>query len=371
MLLPLQFANFFYTQDAMWDALFVSVTLDAIFILDFVFRAFVFAPHPTKKLDPYYVMMGRHFDPGRIPESMQFKARDLPTSTAEVRSRWVTMLELVAMIPLNALGLVPSLYSVFRMNVVFRLNKLLYPLLFMRAAKKTTNVLIHKCKAGFVEGRLLQLIVVCLLVLHWVSCVWLRQAEFEPDPAATQPVKTWLSEMSAKKQMISTWSEDPGYAYLLSLYFVTITMTTTGYGDITPVSSVEIVLTTGLIILGDAILAVMAGLLIEYITNINERSLEVAIKERSITHYLEHRIEVIEKRSAEIVEAQRQQKEREADEARVSVLDEGRVEDDPWRFAIDKSALEKQRLNFKRLKDRVKRYCVQIVFPRDVFLSET
>ncbi len=30
--------------------------------------------------------------------------------------------------------------------------------------------------------------------------------------------------------------------------------------------------------------------------------------------------------------------------------------DDPWRFAIDRAALEKQRLHFKRLKDRVKRY---------------
>ena len=85
----------------------------------------------------------------------------------------------------------------------------------------------------------------------------------------------------------------------------------------------------------------MAGLLIEYITNINERSLEVAIKERSITHYLDHRSKEILRRSAEIVEAQRQQNVRDADPG-LAVQEEGRVEDDPYRFAIDKSTLKKQ-----------------------------
>eukprot|EP00484_Ammonia_sp_Unknown_P030625 CAMPEP_0197053140 /NCGR_PEP_ID=MMETSP1384-20130603/27476_1 /TAXON_ID=29189 /ORGANISM="Ammonia sp." /LENGTH=426 /DNA_ID=CAMNT_0042485989 /DNA_START=28 /DNA_END=1308 /DNA_ORIENTATION=+ len=215
------------------------------------------------------------------------------------------------------------------MNAWLRINKVLYLVVLFGNANRSIAAYVAKKNIYFLTARIFRITVLTICVLHWMACIWLQFANFEKSDD-----KTWLSEMGQKKRNISGWSQAPGYAYLLSLYFVIITMTTTGYGDITPVTRSEIMMTNFLIIAGDTLMALMAGAFIQYISNINQASLNITIKEKSVTHYLNHRREEILKQSKAISET-----------PKLSV-----------KFAIDEKVRANQEKKFKKLIKRVNRY---------------
>ena len=395
ILLPLQFTNVFYNNQSMINALIVSLCIDGIMIFDFIFRFFYYAPHPIKKLDPYYVMIGKYINLNAIDDDdsdndkklkkkyrdrlsgkkknksetigddKKLLYRDLPNKRYDVRPRYEFILEIIAMIPLNLLGIIPSLYSIKNMNIFFRMNKLIYLFILFSNANKSIDKFVAKKQIYFLSARVFRISIFTICILHWMACVWLQFAVAEIDND-----KTWLTEMDPKKININKWTENPGYAYLLSLYFVAVTMTTTGYGDITPVTNGEITMTNILIILGDTLMALMAGVFIQYISNINQPSLKIAIKEKSVTKYINHRKQEILKRSKEIVEAQKQYNDDINDNDNNDILYKMNDNDDnnnPYKYAINEDTLKQQKKRFNKLIKKVGRYFqMQLDYQRKV-----
>lgn len=79
---------------------------------------------------------------------------------------------------------------------------------------------------------------------HWISCVWLLLGKANPD----------LDSLTN---------------YIRALYFVTTTMTTIGYGDITPSTNVQTVFTMGVQIFGAGMYGYLIGNLASIIASID------------------------------------------------------------------------------------------------------
>ncbi|CAD8072680.1 unnamed protein product [Paramecium sonneborni] len=76
--------------------------------------------------------------------------------------------------------------------------------------------------------KVLKLTFIMLFVAHWLACIW----HFIADQEKSSDGYSWLTAQGLQD---SEWY----VKYIASVYWATATMTTVGYGDITPVTSVE------------------------------------------------------------------------------------------------------------------------------------
>ena len=231
-----------------------------------------FAPHSKKKLNPFYTFMGYYPNETMFEKHQKKEAiSDLPKNRNDLRPRFMFWIEVVAFLPLNLLGIfIPPFFSVYNMNVLFRLNKLLYlPLLFPNLSK-TLSIILARKFISFNNARVFKFMLAVSIIVHWMACIWMSFARTDQNGTS------WINNMSDKRIEIDNWKDNYPYTYLLSLYFVAVTMTTTGYGDITPATANEIHFVNFLIILGDALMATIAGAFIQYIANLNQSTLDIA-----------------------------------------------------------------------------------------------
>jgi hypothetical protein len=88
-----------------------------------------------------------------------------------------------------------------------------------------------------------------VILMHLLSCMWIFIAAFKPE-------LNWLnSKVAALESSGEDFSKGTAKKYILSLYLTTQTLTTVGYGDITPTNSTEriayvIVMAFGVVIFG-------------------------------------------------------------------------------------------------------------------------
>eukprot|EP00854_Cymbomonas_tetramitiformis_P021920 gene21920-26395_t len=93
---------------------------------------------------------------------------------------------------------------------------------------------------------LIMFIVMIVLFSHWMACVWMLVATMEDSP------KNWLHPNGEEGYV-----EDVYRDYFASLYFSVMTVTTIGYGDIVPVTTIERIF--------DIIAMLFGGLIFGYI----------------------------------------------------------------------------------------------------------
>ena len=120
---------------------------------------------------------------------------------------------------------------------IFRFAKFLKILRLLRALKlkkifgkledylqlsMTFNAVLSCLRLGF--------LMIC--IAHWFACIWHIIAVFESYDAPN----TWLKDKGIQ-------DEDWSVRYVYSIYWAITTMVTVGYGDVTPITSVEKVYT--------------------------------------------------------------------------------------------------------------------------------
>ncbi|HAN74275.1 MAG TPA: cyclic nucleotide-binding protein [Planktothrix sp. UBA10369] len=105
--------------------------------------------------------------------------------------------------------------------------------------------------------RMFELLIIVFLIDHWIACLW-----FFIGNITGQSGESWL-------QINDLYLENTTTQYLHSLYWSITTLTTVGYGDITPQNNIELIFTFIVMFLGVSLYAFIIGNVAAIISNLD------------------------------------------------------------------------------------------------------
>lgn len=125
--------------------------------------------------------------------------------------------------------------------------------------------------------RIAKILVTVLLLMHWLAAVWFFSAF-----AAGFPSDSW----AARAGIVDAGS---GEQYVRSLYWVITTMTTVGYGDITPERTAEYLLASFIMLLGASLYAFIIGSIASLLSQIRAARNRHEERVDAVTDFLRQR----------------------------------------------------------------------------------
>ena len=125
--------------------------------------------------------------------------------------------------------------------------------------------------------RIIKFFATVMLLIHWIACVWYLIAFMDGFP-----LDCWVVAMGIK-------DADPVTLYIRSLYWTIVTMTTVGYGDITPNRNIEYVFTMGVMLLGASIYAFIIGNIASLFSNLDSAKANFWNRIEAVNQYLRSR----------------------------------------------------------------------------------
>lgn len=125
--------------------------------------------------------------------------------------------------------------------------------------------------------RIGKLLVVIVLLLHTVACAWFLVPAMESFPPDSWTVREAIVTAPVATQ------------YVRSLYWVVVTTTTVGFGDITPHRNVEYVFAIGVILLGASMYAFVIGSIASLVSRIDGGKAAFWDRVENVSQYLRAR----------------------------------------------------------------------------------
>jgi hypothetical protein len=133
----------------------------------------------------------------------------------------------------------------------------------------------HWIHTGYL--RILRFISVILLFIHWVACAWFLSGYLARFPADSWVVRLGLEEATVSEQ------------YIRSLYWSITTMTTVGYGDISPARTSEYIIAMIVMLLGASMYAYIIGNVASLFSNLDAARAQYRNRVEGVTQYLHQR----------------------------------------------------------------------------------
>jgi len=185
-------------------------------------------------------------------------------------------MDLVANLPFDLLLLLfSSDLTVMNVPVVLwlRLFRLLRVLRLFKILKRWERHIWSN--AGYL--RIVRFLTTILIVIHWIACFWFFSAF-----ASGFPVDSWVVIEEIQE-------EEHADQYIRSLYWTITTMTTVGYGDISPHRSVEYIFAMVVMFLGASMYAFIIGNVASLFSNFDAAKVQYRNRMEAITQYLQYR----------------------------------------------------------------------------------
>ena len=129
--------------------------------------------------------------------------------------------------------------KLLRLVRLFRLTKLI------RIPKSSR--LLRQARQVWTKQKLVRFFIILLLASHWLACVWGfvghngtelcnangKAREWKEEPPRGQV--SWLNTLFLRDKFTSDDPCNPAHVYFISVHFAIMTITSIGYGDISPV----------------------------------------------------------------------------------------------------------------------------------------
>lgn len=120
----------------------------------------------------------------------------------------------------------PRLLRLIKFTKFLRFLRLLRVLKLKDLIQKLEETIINETALAIIN--LMRVIIVVTFVGHWMACLFFQIGSFEME----NDEENWIV-------LRGLHEKEPDEKYITSLYWAFTTMTTTGYGDITPITNIE------------------------------------------------------------------------------------------------------------------------------------
>lgn len=227
-----------YDGDASDPVFILTLMVDLVFACDLILQFFVMTPRSTT--------LGLSF---------------------ETRHHKIVRRYLLTWCPLDLLSIIP--FDVFgrwagasgsngevRVIKIVRLLRLWKLARMVRAVRLLRRVQ-ERMSVTYGTMALIKSFILLLLVVHWLACVWCGTLLLV-DPHSGVP--RWIDVIDERDTHVEVKTKDSRIkTFLNALYFTTYTITTVGYGDISPLNIIETVVCNVMLIVAGISWAVILG----------------------------------------------------------------------------------------------------------------
>ncbi len=195
--------------------------------------------------------------------------------TATRYLRTFFLIDLLATLPIDALFLGSRDILVYNISIVLALRLLrLLRIVRLYVIINRWEVL-SRINPGVL--RITKFLTTITLLIHWIACAWFLSAYIDDFPE-----NCWVTVAGIK-------NADPGVQYIRSLYWTISSMTTVGYGDITPNRAIEYVFSIIVMLLGASMYAFIIGNIASLFSNLDAAKVSFWNRTESVIKYLRDR----------------------------------------------------------------------------------
>jgi hypothetical protein len=160
------------------------------------------------------------------------------------------VIDVVSIFPFDMVGI--DNFNGVRMIRCLRMIKLLRVVRCSRVLWKIQQ----RISLPFTIQDFIKLVVLTVLMCHWMACLWHLSSTMDPGRGSGHRIR-WFDKLVAKERVDA--NRNPREMYLYSFYWAIMTVTTVGYGDITPVAPVETIFAILMILVGGFFWAFVLG----------------------------------------------------------------------------------------------------------------
>lgn len=189
-------------------------------------------------------------------------------------------IDLIAVLPFDIIGVVSSSDDMNNLKAL-RIARLLrlFKLLRILRAGRMFDRWESSIAINYSVLTLCQFVALTIVVAHWLACLWHMTVSIE-DKAVN-----WVTNYGDPAD--SEGSLSTAEVYVVALYWAVMTMSTIGYGDVTPVTTAERITATFGMFIGSSIFAYIVGAVTSTVASMGARQTEFYELMDSINLYME------------------------------------------------------------------------------------